>query len=310
MRFSAVLLAALATVSAFTTSAADGKHKLVMIAGKPSHPPLMHEFRAGTLLLAKRLAEVPGLTVEVHTNGWVSDPKAFEGADAVFIYADGGGGHPAVVGDHLETLRGLVKKGVSFGCAHYGVEVLKDKGGPEFLDWIGGYYEHAFSANPIWEPDYLKLPAHPIARGVQPFKTKDEWYFNMRFREGMNGVTPILIAKPSDAVRNGPYVYPKGPYPHIQADKGRDEIMMWATERADGGRGFGFTGGHFHLNWGNDQQRKLMLNALLWLAKVEVPAGGVESAITEAELMSNLDTKGGPKPAAKPAATPPSKPKS
>ena len=71
---------------------------------------------------------------------------------------------------------------------------------------------------------------------------------------------------------------------------------MWATERADGGRGFGFTGGHFHLNWGNDQQWKLMLNALVWLAKAEVPKAGVESSVTESELMQNLDPKPAPKP--------------
>jgi hypothetical protein len=34
-----------------------------------------------------------------------------------------------------------------------------------------------------------------------------------------------------------------------------------------------------------------MLNALLWLAKVEVPARGVEDAITEADLTMNLDDK-------------------
>ena len=28
---------------------------------------------------------------------------------------------------------------------------------------------------------------------------------------------PILVAVPPDATRDGPYVYPKGPYPHIQA---------------------------------------------------------------------------------------------
>ena len=34
-----------------------------------------------------------------------------------------------------------------------------------------------------------------------------------------------------------------------------------------------------------------MLNAILWTAKVEVPAVGVESKITEADLKRNLDRK-------------------
>src|SRR4029078_7883082 len=102
---------------------------------------------------------------------------------------------------------------------------------------------------------------------------------------------PILVATPSEEVRNGPYVYPKGPYPHIQAATGRAESMMWTVERPDGGRGFGFSGGHFHDNWANDQFRKVVLNALVWLAKADVPANGVESKVVPADLDAQLDAK-------------------
>ncbi len=299
-----------AVVCASLVSAAD--RKLVMIAGPASHGPLLHEFRAGSMLLEKRLANVPGLKTVLVTNGWptkdvdgkkVDDNSVFEGADAVFIYSDGGARHLAVQENRLEVLRGLMKKGVSLGLAHYAVEVLADKGGSEWKDWVGGYYETAFSCNPIWDANYKSLPVHAITRGVKPFTTKDEWYFNMRFRDGKAGVKDILVATPSDATRDGPYVSPKGPYPHIQAAKGQAETMMWAVERPDGGRGFGFTGGHYHLNWQNDDQRRLILNSLVWLAKLEVPAGGVDSApVSDAEARENLD----PKPARKatPAAAP------
>ena len=93
-------------------------------------------------------------------------------------------------------------------------------------------------------------------------------------------------------MRKGPYVYPRGPYDHIVKASGRVEAMMWAVERPDGGRGFGFTGGHFHDNWGNDDFRKTVLNALVWVAKADVPAGGVESKVTKEELDQNLDPKG------------------
>lgn len=295
-----LLLLALACTSLASLLPA-AERKLVMIAGAPSHPPLMHEFRAGSLLLQKRLETIPGLTTVLVTNGWptkivdrrrVDDNSVFDGADAIFIYADGGGRHPAIQGDRLEFLRGLVAKGVSLGFAHYAVEVPADKGGAEWKEWIGGYYENAFSCNPIWDAEVRQLPVHPITRGVLPFATKDEWYFNMRFRDGKNGVRDIVVATPSDAVRDGPYVHPKGPYEHIQAAKGRPETLAWAVERPDGGRGFGFTGGHFHANWQNDDQRRLVLNALVWLAKLEVPANGVESSpVSDEELMSNLDDK-------------------
>ena len=32
----------------------------------------------------------------VYSNGWPSEVSAFQGADAVVIYADGGDGHPAI----------------------------------------------------------------------------------------------------------------------------------------------------------------------------------------------------------------------
>jgi type 1 glutamine amidotransferase len=268
--------------------------KILLISGKQSHGPGDHEFRAGCLLLKKCLDRVPGIVSEVHSNGWPADAKAFEDAAAVLIYADGGGGHPAIQGDRPKFVDELVKKGVGLGFAHFGVEVPKGQPGEAMHRWIGGYYEDKYSVNPMWQPDFKSFPDHPVTRGVKPFALIDEWYFNIRWGPDMKGVTPILIAKPSEQVRNGPYVYPPGPYPHIQEAKGRDETMMWVFERPDGGRGFGFTGGHKHVNWANENFRKVVLNALLWIAKADVPANGVESQIEFVEVTQNLDPKGIP----------------
>jgi hypothetical protein len=143
----------------------------------------------------------------------------------------------------------------------------------------------------MWSPDYQKFPNHPVSNGVKPFSVRDEWYFNMRWRNDTNGIVPILVAKPSDDVRDGPYVYPKGPYDHILKDSGRDEAMMWAVENKNGQRGFGFTGGHIHKNWGNENFRKVVLNGLVWIAHGEVPKAGIQSTITDEDLAANLDDK-------------------
>lgn len=295
--------------AALTAATADGRHKLVIIAGKPSHPAGMHEFRAGSMILQRCLAEVGGLVVERHDMGWVKDEATLADADAVVIYADGGKGHPALQGDHLKTLEAMIARGVGFGCMHYGVEVPADQGGEQFKRWIGGHYEHAFSCNPIWEPQFREFPNHPITHGVKPFQISDEWYINMRFapafgdgikpaQQGGNEFVPILVATPPDATRDGPYVYPKGPYPHIQEQKGQPEAVLWSLQRADGGRGFGFTGGHFHKNWANDDFRRCILNALVWVTGIEVPADGIASQLQPGEIERNLD----PKPASKPKA--------
>lgn len=284
-------LVATLLLAAFTSFAAD--KKIVLIAGRPSHPPGMHEFRAGCLLLQQCLAGVKGVSVTVYSNGWPNVENAFEGANAVVIYADGGGGHPAIQKDHKEILGALAKKGVGIGFMHYGVEIPSTNGGPQFLEWIGGHYEHLYSCNPMWSPKYETFPKHPVANGVKPFSNRDEWYFNMRWNEEQKKkITPVLVAKPSDDVRKGPYVYPRGPYEHIVAASGRDETMMWTFERKGGGRGFGFTGGHTHANWGDDNQRKVVLNAILWIAKARVPKNGVESTVTPEQLAANWDPKG------------------
>src|SRR5215207_10378216 len=103
-------LCAAFALSVTVVQAAD--RKLVMIAGPVSHPPKMHEFRAGSMLLQKRLESFPGLKTVLVTNGWptkivdgkrVDDNAVFDGADAIFIYSDGGGNHFAVRPERLEV---------------------------------------------------------------------------------------------------------------------------------------------------------------------------------------------------------------
>ncbi len=272
-------------------SAHADPNRILLIAGRPSHGPGDHEFRAGMLLIQRSLNQLSGVQAIVASNGWPVSADAFDGVSAVAIYADGGAGHPAIQEERMNFIHGLARKGIGLGFMHYGVEVPKGDPGRAMQEWIGGYYEHEFSCNPMWSPEFKSFPDHPVTRGVQPFSIRDEWYFNMRFREDMKGITPILVATPDDAVRNGPYVWPQGPYPHIQGAKGRSESMMWVREREDGGRGFGFTGGHFHRNWGNPEFRKVVLNGLLWIAKSDVPARGAEVAVDVAELERNLDPK-------------------
>jgi hypothetical protein len=294
--------AAFALVVFITTiaSAADQPKRIALIAGKPSHGPGQHEFNAGCLLLKQCLDKLPGIETAVY-NDWPADSQSLEGVDAVLFFADGGAKHPAVQADHLALLGKLVNRGAGIGMLHCATEVPKEKGGAEFLDWIGAYYENDFSCNAMWTAEINRFPDHPITRGVHPFGFKDEWYFNLRFRPDMKGITPILTGKPSDEVRRGEYGGHKGPFDHVVAASGRDEVLLWTVERANGGRGLGFVAGHYHTNWANPDFRKLTLNSILWLAKVEVPPGGVESAVSAADLGKNLDVKPVKKPAAAPA---------
>ncbi len=269
----------------------DGeKKRIVFVAGRPSHGYGAHEHNAGCLLLARELQRAkPGYEVVVHRNGWPTEANAFAGADTIVMYCDGGGGH--MVNPNLEQVDALTKKGVGVVCIHYAVEVPKGPSGDKFLDWIGGYFEMNWSVNPHWTARFEKLPVHPITRGVKPFAINDEWYYHMRFRPEMKGVTPILsaLAGPDTLTRkDGPHS--GNPYVRESVAKGEMQHVGWASERPDGGRGFGFTGGHDHWNWGHPDFRKTVLNAIVWTAKGEVPAEGVEVAPVSAEdLEANPD---------------------
>jgi type 1 glutamine amidotransferase len=243
------------------------------------------------MLLADAINKHMAQTLEavVHHKTWPADPAAFKDAAAVVLFVDGGGAHNAL--PHLDQLEALMKKGVGLASIHYAVEVPKEKAGSQFLDWLGGYFETYWSVNPVWEARFTSLPNHPITRGVKPFTLTDEWYYHMRFRENMKGVTPILTAIPPASTldrKDGPHENNE----HVRKTKGKPQHVAWATERPDGGRGFGFTGGHYHKNWADNNYRRLVLNALLWVAKVEVPRNGFPiQTLGEEGIKANLEPK-------------------
>lgn len=267
------------------------RKKVVFVAGPRSHGYGAHEHNAGSLLLSRLLsANHKDIDVVVHQNGWPSDPNAFNGADAIVIFANGGTDHPAL--PHLDGLRPLMERGVGLILLHYAVEVPADNGGKQFLDWAGGYFETNWSVNPVWTMQNHNFPAHPSTRGVVPYEINDEWYYHMRFRDGMRGVQPILTALPPASSLSRPDGLHSG-NPHVRAavlERKEPQHLAWAAERPNGGRSFGFTGAHFHWNWGHPMQRRLVLNAIAWAAHADVPAGGIGvGVLTMEDLEANQD---------------------
>jgi type 1 glutamine amidotransferase len=247
--------------------------KIVLIAGTPSHGPGEHEFNAGTTILTNCLKKISNIEPVMVKGGWPTDESVFEGAKTVVFYMDGGSNHPMIkTKERMALMQKLMDRGVGLVCLHYAVEFPKGEVGDKLLDWLGGYYETGYSTNPI--NDVLMTPAamHGIVRGVSPFQIQDEWYYKMRFRSDDSRVVPILTTQ-------------------LPKDNPKTEICAWATRRENMGRSFGFTGAHFHKNWGNKDFRTLVLNAILWTAHVRVPREGVASEVTAEELKVGLDPK-------------------
>ena len=275
--------------------------KVVYVAGRPSHPPRMHEHNAGALMAKRLLNTHHGDKVHVTTyhNGWPSDLSAFQNADALVIQSDGGAGHPAYW--HLRQIDYLRERGVGVGMVHYAVEMTPGETNDTLIAATGGAFEINYSVNPHWDGEFAKMPEHPVARGVKPFTIRDEWYFNMRFKKDMEGVTPILSAVPPQETMSRPDGNHSGnPEVRKMVEAKAPQHVCWVVERPDGGRGFGFTGLHFHDNWAHDDFRKTVLNAICWIAGAEIPAEGIVTPTpTQEELDANLDPKPAPKPKAK-----------
>lgn len=269
----------------------EGTKKVVFIAGAPSHGFAAHEHRAGCMLLARLLKQnAPGTYAATYHYDWPADPTALDNADAVVVFANGAEGNPLL--GHEAEVGKLMDRGVGLACLHWATDMPKGKPGDALLGWLGGRFETDWSVNPAWKAEFRALPDHPIARGVRPFSLFDEWYYHMRFVPEVTSVTPILTAVPPDKTRqreDGPY----SGNPHVRARMGRPEVVAWAYDRASrGGKGrsFGFTGGHVHWNWANDDFRRLVLNGIVWITGNDVPAEGVASDRPSLEeLLANQD---------------------
>jgi len=283
-----VCIAAIA-ILALSIAGANGEEpkQILMIAGKPSHGYGSHEHYAGLKLLAETL-ESSGLNVKATvTRGWPEDETLLAKADSIVIYSDGGGGHLAL--PHRDTLKRLLSKGKGFVCLHYATEVPKGSEGDDWIEMLGGNFETHWSVNPHWVAKFDKMPEHPVTRGVKPFETNDEWYFHLRFAPAK--VTPILQAvAPEDTMRRLDGAHSGNPDVRKSVAAGEPQTVAWTLDRADGGRSFGFTGGHYHWNWANDSVLRLVSNAIAWTAGVEVPIDGVKLSTPGMDkLLTNQD---------------------
>ncbi|MDB4368095.1 ThuA domain-containing protein, partial [Mariniblastus sp.] len=267
------------------------KTKIIFISGKPSHGKMEHEHRAGNMILAKALND-SGLNVDaqlVPHYGYPKDTSLLDDASTIVVFSTGHRGH--TLKSHLDEFDELMKKGIGVVMIHWATEAEKGKAGEKFLDWMGGFCDLNWSVNPHWKPNFTQFPNHPVSNGVEPFRVDDEWYYHMRFRDKMEGVTPILSDLPPPETLRRPDGDRSGnPTVRAAVANGESQHVAWAYQRPDGGRGFGFTGAHNHESWQDDNFRKVVLNAILWTAKLKVPSDGCPSQTPDKNrIQQNID---------------------
>jgi type 1 glutamine amidotransferase len=243
-------------------AAAEEKPKtIVLFIGKdPDHPYGSHMYLHTCGMLGKCVELTPGVEAAV-SNGWPKDAKMLEGVKTIVVYAS-----PAaemlLEGRHRAQVDELMKKGVGLVTIHWASSVNKnnfDRLGPTWLSYLGGTWVSNVGLSGGKSPLKQLLPDHPVCRGWKEYEIEDEYYLDPVIKQ----------AKPLLQVR----------------DRNEKEVIVgWVFERRDGGRAFGTTLGHPYKNFEIESFRRMVVNAILWSAHVEVPRNGAPVNLAEKDL--------------------------
>ncbi len=257
-----------------------GMTRIVLLAGGPSSKTMAHEYFAGCALLMDWLKQQPGVW-PVMARDWPKNERVLEGAKSVVYFGDGGGKQPFVDPKRWAAFSKLMDGGAGLVLLHQAMDCPAGPDADKIKGWLGGVFQADIGSRGHWDMEFTKIPAHEVTRGVKPFAAPaDGWLYNLHFAE--NGVVPLLTGAVPDKSRSTP---------DAKKHTGRDETIAWAYTRPDGGRGFSFTGADLHKSWEYPSQRTLVLNGILWSARLPVPEGGVQVTLDPAKLELNLADK-------------------
>jgi len=221
-----------------------------------------HAWMHTSKMLAKAVALTPGVETVV-SNGWPKDSETLKGVRSLVLYMPPAGDH-MLAGAGRNQFHQMMKDGVGLVLIHYAASIGKDgfeRNGPTWLSYTGG----TWVVLPITglsggkSPLRQLLPEHPVSRGWSEFEIDDEYYLDPVIDKGK----PLL---------------------QVTERKGKDVIVGWVHERANGGRSFSTTLGHSHLRFQNDHFRRMIVNGILWSAGLEVPRDGAPVGLSAEDL--------------------------
>jgi hypothetical protein len=259
-------------------SVADlSRARIILVAGDPSPKPGAHEYYAGCHLLWKCLKQNPE-TWPVVARIWPED-KVLENARCIVFFTDGGSKHPLANQARWNFIEGLNAKGVGTVFLHQAVDFPRERANAA-AQVLGGVWQPDIGCRGHWDTELRVAAQHEILDGVQSFFVKgDGWLYNMHLSPG---AIPLMTGSVPESSRSTP---------DAKQHSGRPEVMAWAYERRTGARSFSFTGCDLHQNWASENQRRLIVNGILWTAKIDSPKGGARVVIHPEDLTSFLENK-------------------
>jgi type 1 glutamine amidotransferase len=251
-------VAVLCLLSGGTFAEEPAKAKILFIGKEPDHPYGSHMYLHALGVLAKCAEKSPGVETFV-SKGWPEDKATLEGVKAIVMYTS-----PAAEflldSPNREAFQQQMKRGAGLVTIHWASSIKKEnleRLGPAWQSFLGGTWVSnvglSFGKSPL---EQLK-PDHPICRGWSEYEIDDEYYLNPT----VGKATPLLRVK--------------------EPKEGKEVIVGWAYERPEGGRSFATTLGHPYANFQREPFRRMLVNAILWAAKVEVPKDGADVGVSK-----------------------------
>ncbi len=259
-RRAGILLSLFLISGCSVTCRADDAVKVLFIGKQPDHPFATHMYLHTGQMLAGCL-ELAGNIETVVSDGWPQEPSTLDGVSTVVLYMT-----PAAEflldSPHRDEFEAMMKRGVGLVTLHWASsdhqKNLK-RLGPAWMSYLGGTWVSNVGLHTGKSPLRQLVPDHPISRGWEEFEIHDEYYLNPTIAEK---ATPLLQVMALD----------------------KPVVVGWAYERENGGRAFGTTLGHYYRNFQQRAFRRMIVNAILWSAKVEVPQDGAKVDLSLTEL--------------------------
>lgn len=259
------------------------KVKVILIAGatKKVDRPGHHDYLAGCRLLQDLLQQTPKVEAILVKEDWPENETVFDGAKAIVFYTDGGGKQAYLASpDRITRIQKLVDAGVGVVSIHQAVEFPENLT-KQSAGWTGAIYKKPRAGRGHWDSTHDQFPDHPVTRGVTSWKINDGWLNGFTFTADADKITPLVWSGKE----------------HVGSQKGGEkDVVAWTYDRPDGGRSFNFSGLDAHSAFENSGMNQLLVNGILWSAKMSVPEKGFNCETDKQKIDSFLTPRTAPKP--------------
>ncbi len=277
---------AISVLGSSFVAAEDTKRLLLIYQGPDGHPRATHEYQAGVGVLRRCLDKVPALEVQaVDGDGeWSRGPQLLADADGAVLFLSQGA---KWIADHprlQDAFARMAHRGAGLVALHWAIGTKSVEPIAGFVKLFGGCHGGPDRKYAVVETEFIpSAPGHPILRGIEPIRVRDEFYYRLKFP--LLSSPEEIATSPTYGVATDEQLARVAIRPLIKVDiEGNRETVAWAWQRPDGGRSFGFSGLHFHDNWQHEAYRRLVTQATLWTLGLAIAEEGVDVTISQDDL--------------------------